>query len=107
ECLSNGGSSSGGRFTEHAATCNWKTKWLPVLLELCGNGGSEEVRLELASGLLRLGASLDRTARNAGYATEAAATAAAALRRLQRPRHHPTRGGRSIGALLGERVLVG
>lgn len=110
ECSSNVSSSSGGRFTEHAATCNWKTRWLPALLELCGNGGqggSEEVRLELASGLLRLGASLDRTARNAGCAIEAAATAAVALRRLQRPRHHPSRGGLRLGALLGERLPVG
>ncbi|CBJ31314.1 hypothetical protein Esi_0244_0008 [Ectocarpus siliculosus] len=110
ECLSNVSSSGCGRFTEHAATCNWKTRWLPALLELCengGQGGSEEVRLELASGLLRLGASLDRTARNSGVATEATATAAAALRRLQRPRHHPSRGGLPLGAMLGKRVPVG
>ncbi|CAN0202225.1 unnamed protein product, partial [Ectocarpus sp. 12 AP-2014] len=110
ECLSNVCSSSVGRFTEHAATCNWKTRWLPALLELCengGQGGSDEVRLELASGLLRLGASLDRTARNAGFATEATAAAASALRRLQRPRHHTSRGGLPLGAMLGERVPIG
>lgn len=106
DCSSSSSSSGGGgaaqHFTEHAATCTWKTRWLPALLALCendddgGHRGSEAVRLELAAGLLRFGASLDRSARLAGSSTaDGAAATAAALPRKQRPGHrpHPGNGG--------------
>ena len=108
---SNGARSAGRHFTEHAATCAWKTRWLPALLALCEDGdrgGSEAVRLELAEGLLRLGASLDRSARLAGP-TSTSTDAAAALAPHQRPRRqrlHAGGGGGGgllpLGALLDE-----
>lgn len=107
ECLSNssGGTGSCKHFTEHAATCNWKTRWIPALLALCENrdhDGSEAVRLELAAGLIRLGASLDSSARRVGLTTKKA-TAATAAGHQQRSRHQHRSGGElPLGALFKE-----
>lgn len=129
ECLSNlstgsGSSSSSGKgvhFTDHAATCEWKARWLPALVALCEDKDGrwpEAVRLEVATGLLRLGASLDRTARlvagsNTNETALVAATTTATAARQQRHqrqthlRYPGGSGGLSIPALLDGQVPAG
>ena len=54
-----------GELTEHVEACHWRAQWLPALLSLSESGGSEEVRLELAAALLRMGSSLDSSRNDA------------------------------------------